>query len=119
MGWDLSGIQVQPLSDITSGAPRVLDEEVDDARLAVGLTATRSGAPIARAPRGRTAHRASRGGRSRPAVVGGDRLLLLLDVFERPPRTLNELISVALVGGYLGREALDEHDLGVTSWNVG
>jgi hypothetical protein len=51
--------------------------------------------------------------------VGGDRLLLGLDVFERPPRARNELISVVLVGGYLGREALDEHDLGVTSRNVG
>jgi hypothetical protein len=33
-------------------------------------------------------------------------------VFERRPRALSELISVVLVGGYLGRQVLDEHDLG-------
>jgi hypothetical protein len=32
---------------------------------------------------------------------------------------LGELISVGLVGGYLGREVLDENDLGVTSRDFG
>jgi hypothetical protein len=44
---------------------------------------------------------------------------LLLGVFERPAHALNGLVSVVLVGGCLGREKLDEHDLGVTSRNVG
>lgn len=83
MGRDLSGIQVQALTEIASGASRVLEEEVDDARLAVGPAAARSGAPTARASSGRTAHRAGRRGSSRAVAVGGDRPLLLIDVIER------------------------------------
>jgi hypothetical protein len=41
MGRDLSGLQVQALSEIASGGSRVLDEEVDDARLPVGLSGAR------------------------------------------------------------------------------
>jgi hypothetical protein len=56
MGRDLSGIQVQAPGEIASGACGVLNEELDDARLTVGLVAARSGAPIAGAPSGRPAH---------------------------------------------------------------
>ena len=80
MGRDVSGIQVQAPRKIASGASRVLDEELDDARLAVALVAARSGAPIARASSGRPAHRASRRSCSFCAVVGGGHLLLLLGV---------------------------------------
>ena len=61
-GGDISGIEVQRLSEVTGGAPRVPSEELDDARVGVGLTVARRGAPIARAPRSRTPHRASRSG---------------------------------------------------------
>jgi hypothetical protein len=40
-------------------------------------------------------------------------------VFARRPRALSGLIAAALVGVYLGRDALDQHDLGVTCRNFG
>ena len=52
---DAFGIEVQAFGEMTGGAPRVLGEEVDDARLGVALTAARGCAPIARSSRGRPA----------------------------------------------------------------
>jgi hypothetical protein len=51
--------------------------------------------------------------------MGVARLLWRLGVLARPARALGERFSVALVGGGLGREGLDEHDLGVTCRNLG
>jgi hypothetical protein len=47
------------------------------------------------------------------------RLLVWIGVIERAPRAPSALISVVHVGGHLGRQALDEHDLGVTCRNLG
>ena len=113
MGCNVCGIEVQAFSEVTSGAAWVLDEEGDDARLAVVLAAAGGCAPVARASSSRTAHRAGWSDRSRAAIVDVDRLFWWLGVFERAPCALGELISVVLVGGYVGRQALDEHDLGV------
>ena len=96
----------------------MLGKEVDDdARLAVAVKAARGCSPVARAPRSRTAHRASRSGRSRGAIVGVNRLLLPPGVCKRPPSLLDKLISGVLVGERLGRHVLGEHGLGVTSRN--
>ena len=96
----------------------MLGKEVDDdARLAVAVKAARGCSPVARAPRSRTAHRASRSGRSRGAIVGVDRLLLPLGVSKRPTHPLDKLISGVLVDERLGRHVLGEHGLGVTSRN--
>jgi hypothetical protein len=61
-GRDVFGIEVQPLGEITDGAPRVSDEEADDARFAIALPAARGCASGARAPRSRTPHRPGWGG---------------------------------------------------------
>ena len=50
---DLLGIEVQSLSEITDGAPRVVSEEFDDARVAIALSAAGVRASVARATRGR------------------------------------------------------------------
>jgi hypothetical protein len=84
--------------------------ELPPARLAVAVKAARGCSSVARAPRSRTAHRASRSGRSRGAIVGVDRLLLPLGVCKRPPSSLlDKLISGVLVGERLGRRVLGEH----------
>ena len=68
---------------------------------------------LARRAVARRTERAGAGDRSRAAIVDVDRLFWWLGVFERAPCALGELTSVVLVGGYVGRQALDEHDLGV------
>jgi len=49
--------------------------------------------------------------------VGVNRVLLRLGVYERPPRAIEKLIIVVLVGEHLGRRVLGEHGLGVTFGN--
>src|SRR5439155_5755643 len=62
-----------------SRAARVLGEEVDHARLDVDLTAARGCTPLGRPPRRRAAHRASRSGGRRVAIVGMELVDLLLE----------------------------------------
>jgi hypothetical protein len=61
-GRDVLGIEVEALSDITDGAPRVVSEKADDARLRVAMPVTGRCGPGARAARGRPSHRPRRSG---------------------------------------------------------
>ena len=85
---------MQGLGDITSGAPGVHGEELDDAGLDVALTAAGSSTAIARTTRSRAAHGASRSGGGGAAVVG----LELVDLLIKPCQMLLDFSTFSLKG---------------------